>query len=379
MSKIIKICCPVLGIDPQSNSGGGVHDRELLKALAKAGVEIEILIPKNRPHYKNIKNWHIEYTPITHIFPPYLFNIFILPYLFKKYKEGKFNCIRVFNPYFAGPAVTLFKLFHKNVPVVANYNHLEESPVKKIIDKLLINKWDKIVAISEFTKKEIIEKFDVSPEKIEVSYIGVQKNKYFPKEKDQKLINKYSLQKKTALLFLGGLKKRKNVSFLIDLIKEIHNRNIILLICGSGEEGAFLKEKVINLGLENQVKFTGFIREDEKNDYYNLADIMLFPTLKEGFGLLPVEAGLCGKPTIASRVAAVPEVIIDGKTGLLASPNDKEDWLDKISLLIKDKKLRENLGKNSLEYYRKMYKEKFNWNIIAKKYLNLYVDALHKK
>ena len=187
MAKPIKLCCPVLGIDPESNSGGGVHDRELLKALASEGAELEILMPKNRPHDKNINNWHIEYTPITHIFPPYLFNIFVLPYLFKKYKEGKFNCIRVFNPYFAGPATYIFKLFHQDIPIVANYNHLEESVVKKFLDRLLINKWDKIVAISNFTKNEIIEKYHFPEDKIEVSYIGVEENKYFPKKKDDKL------------------------------------------------------------------------------------------------------------------------------------------------------------------------------------------------
>lgn len=370
MSETIKICCPVLGIDPESNSGGGVHDRELLKALAEEGAEVEILMPKNRPHFKNIKKWHIEYTPITHIFPPYLFNIFVLPYLFKKYQEKKFNCIRVFNPYFAGPAIYLFKIFHKNVPIIANYNHLEDSPVKKLIDKILINRWDKIVAISEFTKKEIIEKYKVPPSKIEVSYIGVEKNKYFPKENPNK--------KNVTLLFLGGLKKRKNVSFLISLMPKI-NKRASLLICGDGPERKNLENLVDKLGLQNRVVFTGFVKENNKNDYYNQADIMLFPTLKEGFGLMPLEAGLCGKPTIASRVASVPEVIIDGKTGLLADLNDEQDWLKKINLLINNKALREKLGKNALLHSKKMFKEKFNWKIIAKKYLKIYADLLHKK
>lgn len=377
MSKIIKICCPVLGIDPQSNSGGGVHDRELLKAIALAGTEVEILMPKNRPHFTHVKNWHIEYTPITHIFPPYLFNFFVLPYLFKKFREKKFNCIRVFNPYFAGPAVYIFKLLHKNVPVIVNYNHLEDSIVKKFIDKLLINKWDKIITISNFTKKEIIEKCHVPESRIEVSYIGVEKDKYFPKNKDDSLIDKFSLKDKTVLLFLGGLKKRKNVSFLIDLIKEIQNINVVLLICGTGEEELALKAKVKRLDLENQVKFSGFIKEDEKNEYYNLTDIILFPTLKEGFGLLPLEAGLCGKPTIASRVTSVPEVIIDNETGLLANINDKKDWLSKINTLINDKKLRKGLGSNALKHSLKMQVEKFNWNTIARKYLKIYADQIH--
>lgn len=377
MSTALKICCPVLGIDPESNSGGGVHDRELLKTLANVGAEVEILMPKNRPHNKNIKNWHIENTPITHIFPPYLFNIFVLPYLFKKYKEKKFNCIRVFNPYFAGPAIIIFKKFHPEVPVLTMYHHLEESRIMNYIDRILINKWDKIITVSQFTKNEIINKFKVPSEKIEVLYNGVV-GKYHPARKNTNLVKKYNLENKTVLLFLGGLKKRKNVSFLIELMKDIKN-NTVLLICGAGGELSKLKTKTKLLGLENQVKFAGFIKEQDKNDYYNLADIVLFPTIKEGFGLLPLEAGLCGKPTIASNVAAVPEVIIDGKTGLLARLNDSNDWLSKINLLINNKKLRKTLRENTLKHSKIMYKEKFNWNIIAKKYTKIYVDELHKK
>lgn len=375
---LLQICCPVLGIDPESNSGGGVHDRELLKALAEEGAEIEILLPKNRPHNKNIKNWHIEYTPITHIFPPYLFNIFVLPYLFKEYKEKKFNCIRIFNPYFAGPAVYIFKKIHPDVPVIAMYHHLEDNRIMYLMDKFLINTWDKIITPSEFTKKEIIDKFKIPPNKIVVLYSGVV-GKYHPSEKKLTLIEKYQLKDKIIFLFLGGLKKRKNVSFLIDLLKEIKEKNTALLICGSGDEKVALETKVKLLGLENQVKFTGFIEENEKNDYYNLADIVLFPTIKEGFGLLPLEAGLCGKPTIASDIASIPEVIIDNQTGILAETNDKRDWLSKINILIHDKKLRSKLGNNALKYSLKMQSEKFNWNIIAKKYLKIYANELHKK
>lgn len=366
----IKICCPVLGIDPQSNSGGGVHDRDLLKAFAKAGVKVEILIPKNRPYDKTINNWNVTCTPIKHIIPPYLFNIFVTPYLFSSYKRSKFNYIRVFNPYFAGIGALIFKYFHPEVPVLAMYHHLEESKLKKLLDKALLDKWDMIVTPSEFTKKEISEKYNISSKKIAVFYSGVG-NEYFPKEKNIQLINKYQLKGKNILLFLGGLKKRKNVSFLIELMTEIGD-NTILLICGAGEEENTLKAKTKELGVSDKVIFTGFVKENEKNDYYNLADIILFPTLKEGFGLMPLEAGLCGKPTIASKVASVPEVILDGKTGLLANLNERKDWLEKINRLINDKEYRISMGNFAYEYSKKMYVEKFNWDIIAEKYIKLF-------
>lgn len=378
MKNKLKICCPTLSIDPESNSGGAVHDRELLKHLAKLGVECHILLPKNRPYEKGIKNWHITYTSITHMFPAYIFNLFSLIYFFELYRKEKFDIIRIHSSYFVGLAAIIFKLFHPEVPIIASYLHLEEKkPLFHLIDKLIMKKFDRIFTISQFSKNEIIKKYKIEEEKIFISYPGVNK-KYKPQKKDLSLMKKYKLENKIILLYLGGLKPRKNIKFLIKIMKEIKKENINLLICGSGLYGYYLKFLAKQWNLEKKIIFTGFIKEKEKVKYYNLADIFLLASKKEGFGMIALEAMACGKPVLVSNTSSLPEVIKDNVTGFLAQPENINDWLEKINLLSKNSELRRKMGKAAREYVLRANKNKFNWQKAAQQQYDIFKKLINK-
>ena len=279
INKKLVVCSPQLGISSQSNSGGEVYDRETLKYLCDLGVKVIVILPKNKPCFKH-QNLIVYYLPISFVWPPYLFNLLILPYLFGILKNHKFNILRVHSPYFVGLGALIFKFFlSSKINLVVHYHHLEDNFLFDLINKLFIKKWDVITADSQFTKNEIVEKYELNKEKIKIIYAGVDK-KFKPKMKKDFLLKKYNLKNKKVLLFLGGLKPRKNIGFLLRLMTKIQEENIKLLIVGEGR----LKSKLIKiknkLGLKNKVIFTGFIKEEEKIDYYNLADIFLFPALR---------------------------------------------------------------------------------------------------
>ncbi|HUS51298.1 MAG TPA: glycosyltransferase, partial [Candidatus Paceibacterota bacterium] len=259
--KII-ICSPQLGISPESNLGGEVYDREIINEMCNQGVKVITILPKKKPFIPH-KNLKVYYLPFSHIWPPYLFNLFIIPWLFWLYKKEKFKILRVHSPYFIGIGAFIFRFFYSQVPLVANYYHLEENIcLFHLINKLLIKKWNLIMTISQFSKKDIIKKYKIKPSKIKVSYCGINSRLRF-KKKNKTLINKYGAKGKKILLFLGNLSRRKNISFLLKLAGVLKDRDYHLLIGGKGKLLKRLLRQRRELGIKNKVTFTGFIPEKE--------------------------------------------------------------------------------------------------------------------
>ena len=113
----LTVCSPQLGLAPNSILGGEVFDREILMGLAKKGVKIEIILPKNKPCDKNIKNWTVSYLPIAH-FPAILANLLYIPAIFSIYRKSKFQILRIHQPQFLGLGCLFFKVFKKNKSIV---------------------------------------------------------------------------------------------------------------------------------------------------------------------------------------------------------------------------------------------------------------------
>ena len=351
---MISICSPQLGLSPESNSGGEVYDREVIARICQKGTKVHALLPRGRS-YPRLENLKVSHALIRPMVPPYIFNLFALPYLLKTYLFHKFDILRVHNPYFVGPAALFFKYMFPKVPLVLSHLHLEDG-FNSLIDRLTLHKYDHIITISENTKNEIVNNFNYPKSKITVAYPGVAE-KFRPKA-DQSLAK----TSKTTLLFLGGLKQRKNPKFLLKVLKNLKNKNIKLIFAGTGPLLGLLKTKTLQLGLEDQVVFTGFVKEADKVKLYQSADILLLPSLKEGFGMTITEAGACKVPAIGADHYSIKEIIKTGQTGLLAKPNDVDDWTKKLLQLIKSDKLRQQMGKAAQKHVRKTFTWQKNIN-----------------
>lgn len=371
MAKKIIVCSPQLGISPNSNLGGEVYDREIIKGLCDLGIEVVVILPKNKP-YTACKNLKVYYLPISHVSPPFLFNILIIPYLFSIYKKHKFNILRVHSPYFVGLGGLFFRLFNKKVSLVVIYHHLEDKLFYKLINKVFINSWDKIITVSKFTKKELLKNFKVKKDNIKVIYNGVSK-KFKSQFKDTDLIKKYNLKGKNVLLYFGQINQRKNVLFLLKLVKKLKYPNFVLLICGDGNQKDLLEKKSRDWGLDNKIIFTGFIPENKKVDYYNLGDIFLYPSKLEGFGLSVLEAAACQTAVVVSNKGSLPELVIDGKTGYLAKYNIIADWKLKVEKLLKNDQLRKKLS-----YSAEKFSKQFSWEKAAKENLKIFKSVYIK-
>lgn len=348
----MKICSPELGLSPESNSGGEVYDREVINRLCQSGVKVLTLLPKNRPYLKH-KNLSVKYAPVKPMFPPHIFSAFVLSYLIKTYKTESFDLLRVHNPYFVGPAAALFKKFYPKMPVVASYLHLEPG-INKRIDQLIVNSFDHIICISEHTKTEIIKQLNYSATKISVAYPGVA-DKFTPHHKKGAGF---------VIMFIGGLKPRKNPEFLLKVLAKLNRPDVQLIYVGTGP----LKSKLVG----PNVKVTGYIPEAEKLNWYHQADAVVLPSLKEGFGMTLAEAGACGLPVVGNNHSSIKEIIQDGQTGFLAKTNDVDDWAGKLLQLIKSPALCRQLGVAG----QKLVRSKFTWENNLQVHLKVYENLI---
>jgi glycosyltransferase involved in cell wall biosynthesis len=366
----MKICSPQLGLSPESNSGGEVHDREIINSLCQKGVKVFILLPRNRP-YTQHKNLYVTHTSVRPIVPPHAYNLFVLPYLIKAYQQHKFDLLRVHNPYFVGPAAVIFKKIFPKMPLVATYHHLEKG-INRLIDKAVVEKFDHIITVSQSTKKEIVSHLNYPKNKITVAYNGVD-SRFQPGPKPKALIKKYGLENKTVLLFLGGLKSRKNPLFLLEIMRYLDQPNLCLVFAGAGPLLRRLKQKTEKLGLSPRVRFAGFVSESEKVSYYRLADVVLLPSLKEGFGMTIAEAGACAVPAIGSNNSSIKEIILAGKTGYLANTNDINDWTRKLVQLIKSQFQLKKMGRAAQKHVR----QQCSWERSIQIHLKIYYQLIN--
>ncbi len=240
----------------------------------------------------------------------------------------------------------------------------------------------KIIADSTSSKEELMKYYNVPDEDIVVIPLGVDLDEYKPLEKNKltELRRKYRIDENDILLLIVATEfYRKGMVELINaisrLIKQRSYNNIKLLIVGRArDEGlrrgdTYYRELARKLGVFKEVIFTGHI--NDLNSHYNLADIFVFPTKYEAFGIPTLEAMAVGLPVLNSKIGA-GELITDGIDGIhLDNPNNIEEIADKLEMLIKDEKLRKLLGKNA-----RKTATKYSWNETARKTMEVYRQVM---
>ena len=252
-----------------------------------------------------------------------------------------------------------------HVDYIKNFKDIFVIPFANLYSKM--TKIDYIIAPSYFTKKQIIETFKISSEKIEVIHEGVDTSKFNPNNKP---IFRDKFKSQYVILFVGALVKTKNVDKLIRVFNYVQKRiDASLVIVGEGPEKSNLMKIVKESNLTNKVFFEGFVKDDDLPYYYSSCDIFASCSIIEGFGLIFLEAMSSGKPVVAFNIASIPEVV--GNGGIIVKNFDLKEMVEKIIEILSKKEVYE-------EYSRKAGEIAINhdWNIIARKYLNFFEKSL---
>lgn len=225
---------------------------------------------------------------------------------------------------------------------------------------------DKIIAISENTKNDIIRLYNIAPEKIAMINPGINNIFFKPITDEQKkaVKEKFSLPN-DYIFYLGNLEPRKNVESLIKAFNQMENKDLNLVIAGTL---AWKYKKINKLWqdspFKDRIKFLGYVDASDKPALYSLAKAFVYPSIYEGFGLPPVESMACGTPVISSFNSSLVEAVADA--GLLVDPNNINEIAQAINMLISDQELRQTFINQGL-----VNAQRFNWTNKAKEILNL--------
>jgi len=215
-----------------------------------------------------------------------------------------------------------------------------------------------VTAVSQFTAKLVKKELGYRGN-VQVIYNGVDTSTFFPKQKKETGLIK--------VLFSGNLTRRKGVD-LLPLIADKLNANIEILYTSG------LRTKK-TLPAHPNLKNIGAVSYSDMPKVYQDADILLFPTVREGFGLAAAEAMACGLPVVASNCSAIPELIVDGMGGFLCPIGDVEAFAEKINLLADSPKLRHEMG----EYNRSKVEKMFTIDRMVSEYKGLFEQAASRR
>ncbi|HCP08834.1 MAG TPA: hypothetical protein DIT25_03500 [Candidatus Moranbacteria bacterium] len=267
--------------------------------------------------------------------------------------------------------VTFHDLAPYKVPEV--FPKLQNTRSKTIL-KMMCNKADKIIAVSNSTKKDLQEILKCADDRIKVVYSGFDK-RFFEESavSREKILEKYGIKDK-YILFLGTLEPVKNIGRLFEAFKIFQNNckqggsncNYKLIMAGkNGWLAKEYKQMAKDLGIAKDVVFTGYIIGDEMVPLFKNADFFVMPSLYEGFGTTVLEAFATGTPAIVTNVSSIPEIA--GDAAEFVDPNNGEEIASAMLRFAKDESLK--------EIYRQKGKrqvEKFDWEICARETLELY-------
>jgi len=238
---------------------------------------------------------------------------------------------------------------------------------------LSVKRARRIIAVSRNTRNDLMRLWNISPEKIDVIYCGVDSSlRPLEREKVSRFRRERGLPER-FILYLGTLEPRKNLVRLLEAYARLpaESRPHLVMAGAKGWGYEAIGARVEELGLEGQVLFPGYIPQEEKALWYNAAEILVYPSLYEGFGLPPLEAMACGTPVVASCRASLPEVV--GEAGVLVDPLDTEAMAQAMHDLLEDQTWRESLRDKGLKRARQ-----FSWEKAARETVRVYRRALRE-
>lgn len=234
-------------------------------------------------------------------------------------------------------------------------------------------KADVITTPSLSTKNDLIKFYNIPENKITVTYLGVNKDIFQPLSKEivKKHLKKYFSFEKYILTVATSI-KRKNVPFLMDVLKTLKEKGIeekLVIIVGT----SYLKDSILKLAverkLENEIFCLTEIQPDEMPFFYSGAELFVFLSLYEGFGLPVLEAMACGCPVITSNVSSLPEIV--GEAGITVSPYSIEQSYTTILNTLSNENLKSDMRRKGI-----IQASKFSWENCARETLEVYKSLL---
>lgn len=297
-------------------------------------------------------------------------------------EQGKFDCIHAHDWLVTYSAKTLKDSFH--IPIVSTIHATEagrnsgiHDDVQRYINDtewLLTFESTEVIVNSNYMKCELQRLFGLPFEKINVIPNGININNFNGITKDYDFRRKYAMDNEKIILYIGRLVYEKGIQHLISAMPKIINgyNDTKLIIGGKGGMYNELREQARNLGIENKVYFTGYLSSKEVQKMYKCADIAVFPSTYEPFGIVALESMLAGVPTVVSDIGGLNEIVDHGINGMKSYAGNSNSIADSVLALLYNHQLCDDIVKNA----KAKVKQEFNWNKIAQDTFFTYEKAI---
>ena len=286
-------------------------------------------------------------------------------------EQGKFDVIHAHDWLVANAAKTLKHSF--DIPIVATIHATEagrnsgiREPNQKYINDtewMLTYEANEVIVNSNYMKSEVQRLFGLPFEKINVVPNGVNLNKFTGMDRDYSFRRKYAMDNEKIILFMGRLVYEKGIQYLISAMPKILEgyHDAKLVICGKGGMIDELKAQVNAMGIGEKVYFAGYMAGKDVQRMYKAADISVFPSTYEPFGIVALEGMLAERPIVVSDAGGLGEIVEHRVTGMKSYCGNPNSIADSILELLFNPELCDNIVKNA----KIKVKENYNWQKIA--------------
>ena len=299
-------------------------------------------------------------------------------------KNGKFDVIHAHDWLVAYSAKSIKESY--NIPLISTIHATESGRNSGIHDEtqryindsewMLTYESSEVIVNSNYMKNEVQRLFGLPYDKINVIPNGVNLQLFSNVNIDYDFRRQYAMDNEKIILYVGRLVYEKGIQNLIAAMPKVLDRyhDSKLIICGRGGMIDELREQVKYLGIENKVYFAGYCDSKKMQKMYKCADVAVFPSTYEPFGIVAIESMLSGTPTIVSDVGGLNEIIEHGVTGMKSYAGNANSIADSVLSLLFDSKLCANISQNAI----KKVKENYNWSKITDSTYYVYQLAIGK-
>lgn len=238
---------------------------------------------------------------------------------------------------------------------------------------LTFESW-RVIVNSDFMKYEARNVFQLPEDKIRIIPNGVNLDKFNGYERDIEFRRNFASDNEKIVFFVGRLVNEKGVQVLIDSIPKIltYYNDVKFVIAGKGPQLEYLKGKAGFMGIEDRVYFTGYINDQDLMKLYKCADVAVFPSLYEPFGIVALEGMVANIPVVVSDTGGLGEIVNHGIDGMKSYTGNPNSLADSILEILHNPQKAEKMKEQALLKVNQIY----NWDIISKQTMDVYYEVL---
>lgn len=355
------------------------HVFEYSRALAKRGVDVRIVTSfwnggTAREEYEGLEIHRVEDSGTRYGKAGRLFAQHVRSFgKSLRARPELFGDAGVVQTFIALPSVACID--SSRAPMISTFYHRDKPsrlleyltlPSLFAMEKRFFRESSLVVTFSDSSRRVLMSEYGLDERAIAVTPLGVDMDKFHPATPPPPR----EAGGPFRMLFVGPLIERKGLHHLIEALARVNERrrDWVLILVGGGRERAALAARASQLGFGDRIDFRGYIDGwgDELPEIYRQADLFVFPSLKEGFGMAIAEAMACGTPVLTTRASAIPEVV--GDAGILVEPAEPRGLAAEIIRLMEDDGLRRSLAAAGARRVREM----FSWDVVVDRTLEVF-------